>query len=152
MNNCIFCKIANGELPCHKIEEDGEFMAFMDIFPPTFNGKIIMPVVIITTKKHLGSNVFEDLDEDEYRRLLAFTRRIAKAIQRGLHPYRVCMVFEGLEINHIHPKLYPIFADTYPGYLSTEKGQGNKDIRAPDNVLSEFAKKIKGALHGKQNS
>ncbi len=152
MNNCIFCKIANGELPCHKIEEDGEHIAFMDIFPPTFNGKITMPVILIATKKHLGSNVFEDLNEEEYIRLLAFTRRIARAVQKGLHPYRVCMVFEGLEINHIHPKLYPIFADTYHGYLSTKKGPNNEDIRASDEVLAKIAEKIKGALYDNRNS
>lgn len=151
MNNCTFCKIVNGELPCYKIEEDAEHIAFMDIFPPTFDDTIIMPVVLVATKKHLGSNVFENLNEEEYRRLLAFTRRIARGIQRGIHPYRVCLVFEGLEIDHIHPKLYPVFADSYPGYLSTKKGPNNEDTKAPDEFLADTAKKIREALREHRN-
>jgi len=79
-------------------------------------------------------------------KLLPFTRKIAKAVQRGLNPNRVCLVFEGLEINHIHPKLYPIFADSYPGFLSTEKGINNAETRASDDILKNFAEKIKKAL------
>lgn len=144
MKDCIFCKIANKELPHHLIDEDKKHMAFMDIFPPTFDGEITMPVVLIITKKHLGSNVFEDLNDEEYEELLKYTRKIAKSIQKGINPIRVCMVFEGLEINHIHTKLYPIFTDYYPGYLSTKKGPNNEDIKAPDEYLRSITRKIKG--------
>ena len=143
---CIFCKIGRGELPIYKIHEDNNYISFMDIYPPTFNGKITMPVIIITTKKHLGSNLFEDLSDKEYSELLKYTKRIAKAVQKGLNPTRVCLIFEGMEINHIHPKLYAVFSDSYPDYLSTEKSPGNKGILAPKEILQEYADKIKKAL------
>ncbi|MFH1064177.1 MAG: HIT family protein [Candidatus Woesearchaeota archaeon] len=146
MEKCIFCRIANKGLPSFKIDENEKYITFMDIFPPTFDGKVTMPVVLITTKEHKGSNVFEDLDEDEYNSLLGYTRKVAKAIQKALLCDRVCLVFEGLEIDHIHPKLYPVFSDTYPGYLSTEKSVGNKDIKAPDALLNELAEKISAEL------
>ena len=146
MEDCIFCKIAKGEIPCIKIHEEESFISFMDIFPPTYDGEITMPTVLITTKKHLGSNVFEDLSEEEYNSLLNYTRKISKAIQKGLNPLRVCLVFEGIEIDHIHSKLYPIFSSSYPGYLSTEKSPGNKDVLAPKECLEEYASKIKKYL------
>jgi len=151
MENCIFCKIAKGDIPAVKIDENEKYIAFMDIFPPTFDGRIIMPVVLVATKKHLKSNIFEDLDYEEYNSLLKYTRKIAKAIQKGLNPERVCMILEGMEIDHIHPKLYPIFLDSYPGYLSTIKSPGNKDVMAPEEKLKEFAKKIKEQLNNESN-
>lgn len=147
MTSCIFCQIARKESPCILINETDRHMAIMDIFPPTFNDKITMPSVLVITKKHLGSNIFEDLDEEEYAALLKYTRKIAQAIQTGLKPKRVCLVFEGMEINHIHAKLYPIFLDSYPGFLSTEKSRGNKDILAPRAVLEDYANLIKKELN-----
>ncbi len=148
--NCVFCRIGKGELPSFKIHEDKNYISFMDISPPTFNGKITMPTVVIATKKHIGSNLFEDLNEQEYTNLLKYTRKIARAIQKGLNPTRVCLVFEGMEINHIHPKLYAVFSESYPNYLSTEKGLNNKGTLAPKEVLQNLADKIKSAM-GNQN-
>lgn len=141
--DCIFCKIARHEIPACIIHEDTQFVTFMDIYPPTVNGKITMPVVIVITKEHFGSNAFEDLADGEYISLLEYTRKIAKAIQRALNPMRVCLVFEGMEIDHVHSKLYPIFKDGYPGYLSTEKGSNNEATRASDQELQRIADLIK---------
>jgi histidine triad (HIT) family protein len=143
---CIFCSIAQKKAPAFLIHEDNTHMAFMDLFPPTFNGKITMPTVLVITKKHLGSDVFEDVSDQEYADLMRYIRMIAKATRRGLKPRRVCMVFEGMEIDHLHAKLYPIFLDSYPGYLSTEKSLGNKDVRASDAVLKAYVKNIQSAL------
>jgi|SRR3989344_3005503 len=146
MNECTFCKIVNKKIPCYLINDDEKHIAFMDIFPPTFEENITMPVVLVITKKHLGSNVFEDLNIKEYEELLKYTRKIARAIQKSINPLRVCMVFEGLEINHIHTKLYPISLDYYPGYLSTKKGPNNEDTKAPDEYLIKISEKIRNTL------
>ena len=133
-------------MPCFKITEDDNFISFMDIFPPRFNGKITMPVVLISSKKHLGSNVFEDLNEKEYVSFSRFIRKIAKVIQKALDPERVCLVFEGMEIDHLHAKLYPISKRNYPGYLSTRKSSNNKSVRASDKYLKDQADRIKKKL------
>ncbi len=129
-------------MPCHKVYEDDDHMAFMDIYPPTFNGKITMPNVLVVTKKHYKSDLFEDLADDVYEELLRVSKKVARAIKKGINPMRVCLVFEGMEIDHIHVKLYPIFKEYYPNYLSTEKSPGNKPIRASDEALSNIATKI----------
>ena len=143
MEECIFCKIVNGELDSHKIHEDEKHFVFLDIYPPTFNGKITMPVFLVITKEHLKSNIFEDLDNKQYLNLLVYTRKIAKAVQKAINPARVCLVFEGMEINHIHAKLYAIFNETYPNYLSTKKSEDNNGIRADGKFLREIVEKVK---------
>jgi len=144
---CVFCRIANGEIPSYKVHESDDFMAFMDIFPPTFGGKIRYPVVLVIPKKHLHSNVFEDLSTEEYHELLDYTRFIAHGIQEALKPLRVCLMFEGMEINHVHAKLYPVFKGSYPGYLSSEKGVNNKSTMADKKIMEEISSKIKSRLN-----
>ena len=142
MENCIFCKIAERKANASIIDEEKDFMAFMDIYPPTFNGIVTSPNVLVITKKHYKSNAFEDLDENVYSEVMEYARKIAKKIQKSLKPLRVCMVVEGMEIEHFHIKLYPIFRQHYPGYLSTEKGKDNKGTFADKDYLDRIAKKI----------
>jgi len=137
------CKLGNHVLPSFTVAENEDYIALMDIFPPTFEGEITMPVVLVLTKKHFGSNVFEDLSDVEYKGLLNYSKKVAKAIQRAINPMRVCLVFEGMEIDHVHAKLYPIFEGRYPGYLSTIKSPNNKGVKAPDEFLRELAIKIR---------
>lgn len=144
--DCIFCKIAKGEIPSFKVHETEGFIAFMDIFPPIFNGEIRYPVVLVIPKKHLKSNVFEDLSTEEYHDLLDYTKFIAHGVQKALSPMRVCLMFEGTEIDHVHAKLYPVFKEKYPGYLSSEKGVNNQATKADDKALREIAEKISKAL------
>jgi len=69
MDNCIFCKIASGEIPCHKIFENEKVLAFLDISPATFGHTLIIP------KKHF-SNIFEI--EDKYlQELILVAKNIA---------------------------------------------------------------------------
>ena len=58
MSDCIFCKIINREIPCNKIYEDEDFLAFHDIFPKADTHVLLIP------KKHIAS--FKELEvEDE---------------------------------------------------------------------------------------
>ncbi len=146
MSDCLFCKIANHEIKSYKVYETKEFLAFMDIFPPTFNGKITMPTVLVIPKKHYGSNAFEDVPEKVYLKSFKVARKVAKAMQRALKPMRVCLMIEGTEINHFHIKLYAIYKDSYPNYLSSMKGPNNEATQASNKWLRETAKKIKEAM------
>ena len=142
MENCIFCSIVANESKSYKIMEDENHLAFLDIFPPTFNGTITMPNVVIITKKHYKSNPFEDLPEKVYDKILSFSRKVARKIQKSIDPLRVCMVIEGMEIEHFHIKLYPIFKETYPGYLSTMKGPNNRATLANNVYLENMMKRM----------
>jgi histidine triad (HIT) family protein len=140
--DCLFCKIVSGDIPAHKILEDDNHMALLDIFPSVAGQTLILP------KTHYGSYVF-DMDESSYQNLMGFTRKVAKVLDKGLDLVRTCMVMEGMEIDHAHIKLYPIHrvitaiaegtADltNYEGYITTLHGP-----RANDSELSRIAEEI----------
>jgi diadenosine tetraphosphate (Ap4A) HIT family hydrolase len=145
--DCIFCKIVKGEMPCHKIYEDKEFLAILDISPNTKG------VTLVLTKKHYPSYAF-DIPEEVYTKLMLFTKKVAKMLDKALDVKRTTMVMEGLGIDHAHIKLYPvhglkekfeeiwapekIFFENYKGYITTQLGP-----RADDKELEELAKKIR---------
>ncbi len=109
MNDCIFCKIINGNIPSYKIYEDGEHLAFLDAFPSSKGQVLVVP------KKH-SLYVF-DLDDKEYSELFLKSKKIAKAIDSSLEPIRTCIVVEGFMVDHVHVRLHPC----YEKHLSFEK-------------------------------
>jgi diadenosine tetraphosphate (Ap4A) HIT family hydrolase len=142
MNDCLFCKIVAGDIPCHKVYEDQDHLAFLDIFPAVRGQTLVIP------KKHVSSYVFA-LPKDMYTDLMLASQKVARLIDERLHALRTCMVMEGMEIDHAHIKLYPIYTvlqniatetinlDVYPGYLSTLHGE-----RMPDPQLAEVAQQF----------
>jgi len=148
MKDCIFCKIVRGELDCVKIHEDKDFLAILDLHPNTEGATLVI------TKKHYDSYVF-DLPEEVYTKLLKFSKKVARTLEKGLNIKRVAMVFEGQGVNHIHTKLYPmhkvnikkfgelsgnVYFKKYPGYITTEIG--------PEKSMKEL-KKVAERITGK---
>jgi diadenosine tetraphosphate (Ap4A) HIT family hydrolase len=145
--DCIFCKIAKGEIDSAKIWEDKEFLAILDINPNTEGMALVLP------KKHFDSYVFE-MPDDAYQKLMLASKKVVKILEKGLNVTKVAMVFEGLGVNHAHAKLYPmygvgkgfeeilakdrVFFEKYQGYISTQMGPG-ADIAE----LKKLAEKIK---------
>ncbi|MGV8169485.1 MAG: HIT family protein [Candidatus Nanoarchaeia archaeon] len=137
MDNCIFCKIARGEIPCAKIWEDEDYLAFLDINPNTKGMTLVLP------KKHFESEVFMMPDETLKEYILA-AKRVVKILEKSLSVKRVAVVAEGMGVNHAHFKLYPlhglehkyvemippekIFFEKYEGYITTVFGpEANKE-------------------------
>jgi len=100
MEDCVFCKIVKGEVPCSKIWEDEKHLAFLDAFPTTIGQVLIIP------KRHI--DYFFNLNESEYSGLLIFSKKIAKAIDASIKPIKTGLVVEGLEVPHVHVKLFPL--------------------------------------------
>ena len=96
----IFTKIINGEIPCYKIAEDERYFAFLDINPNSKGHTLCIP------KKEVDK-IF-DLDEDTYAGLMAFSRKIALAIEAAVPCNRVGMTVIGLEVPHVHVHLIPL--------------------------------------------
>ncbi len=100
MSDCLFCKIAAGEIPCNKVYEDEDFLAFHDINPKA-------PVhVLVIPKHHLASlNEADDQDVGLLGLLMDATRKVAKKLGIDDPGYRVVInVGEGggQEVFHIH--------------------------------------------------
>lgn len=108
MSDCIFCKIANGEIPCIKVYEDNNFLAFLDIKPLNPGHTLIIP------KRHFQW-VYDVNDQGGY---WTIAKNIANSLVKNLQARYVMFVTWGLEIPHAHIHVIPRFeGDGHPGFI-----------------------------------
>jgi len=96
----VFSKIINGEVPCYKIAEDENHLAFLDIFPLEAGHVLVIP------KKEVD-NIF-DLSVEAYSALFAFSQNIGIAIKKAVPCLKVGIAVVGLEVPHAHIHLIPL--------------------------------------------
>ena len=96
----IFTKIVNGEIPCYKIAEDGNFLAFLDVNPNAIGHTLCIP-------KQEINKIF-DLDDALYLGLMQFSKKIAIALEKAVSCKRIGMSVIGLEVPHAHVHLIPL--------------------------------------------
>ncbi|WP_288983238.1 HIT family protein [uncultured Flavobacterium sp.] len=96
----IFTKIVNGEIPCYKIAEDENYLAFLDVNPNTKGHTLCIP-------KQEVNKIF-DMEEAHYLGLMAFSRKIAKALEKTVECKRIGVAVVGLEVPHVHVHLIPL--------------------------------------------
>lgn len=96
----IFSKIVAGEIPCYKIAENDNYLAFLDIFPLRKGHTLVIP------KKEV--DYIFNLDDQTYEGLMHFTKQIAEAIKQAIPCNRVGVAVIGLEVPHAHVHLIPI--------------------------------------------
>ena len=96
----IFSKIVCGEIPSYKIAEDDYYLAFLDIFPLAVGHVLVIP-------KNETDSIF-DLNNQDYKGLWLFAKKIAKAIEKTIPCKRVGIAVIGLEVPHAHIHLIPL--------------------------------------------
>ena len=96
----IFTKIILGEIPCYKIAENEYFLAFLDVNPNAVGHTLCIPKLEV-------DKIF-DLNDDLYIGLMAFSKKIAVAIEKSVPCKRVGMAVIGLEVPHAHVHLIPL--------------------------------------------
>jgi histidine triad (HIT) family protein len=127
----IFSKIVAGEIPSFKIAEDEHFLAFLDIMPLTQGHVLVIP------KKE--TDYIFDLENEEYKSLWIFAKKVAKAIKKTIPCKKVGIAVVGLEVPHAHIHLIPI--------NSVEDMNFSKPkLKPTQEELTEIAKKIKQNL------
>ena len=109
----IFSKIISGEIPCHRVAETEDFLAFLDINPNAKGHTLCIP------KKEVDQ--LFDLDETTYNGLMAFSRTVAMAIEKAIPCKRVGMTVIGLEVPHVHVHLIPLNAMEDAQFIKKEK-------------------------------
>lgn len=102
--DCLFCKIVSGEIPIYKVYEDENILAFLDIAPVNYGHTLVIP------KNHFSN--FEDISDEELRRLIIGVKKVGKAIKDGLGAagYNIQVnndPIAGQIINHIHFHVIP---------------------------------------------
>ena len=96
----IFSKIIAGEIPCHRIAENDEFLAFLDINPLAEGHTLVIPKTEI--------DYFFDLDAGLLSRINLFARDVAQKIEAAIPCKRVGVAVIGLEVPHAHMHLIPL--------------------------------------------
>jgi histidine triad (HIT) family protein len=96
----IFTKIVDGEIPCYKIAEDENYLAFLDVNPNAKGHTLCIP-------KQEINKVF-DMEEDLYLGLMKFSRTVAKALEKTVECKRIGVAVVGLEVPHTHVHLIPL--------------------------------------------
>jgi histidine triad (HIT) family protein len=96
----LFSKIIAGNIPCHKIAENDEFFAFLDINPVATGHVLVVP-------KQETDYIF-DIDDDVLGRMMAFAKRIARAQKAAIPCKRIGLAVIGLEVPHAHIHLVPV--------------------------------------------
>jgi histidine triad (HIT) family protein len=152
MTDCIFCKIANGNMPSHKIWEDDQYLAFLSIFPNTEGFSVVIP------KAHYPGYAF-DLQDEVLSNLVLAAKKVGKLLDKALEDVgRTGLIFEGFGVDHVHAKLFPMHGTAdldewiqiksnvdkyfikYEGYLSSHDFN-----REEDEKLASLAAKIRGS-------
>ena len=96
----IFTKIVNGEIPCYKVDESEDFLAFLDIMPLQKGHVLVIPKIEV-------DNIF-DLDDDLISQMMVFSKSVAKKIEKVFPCNRIGIAVIGLEVPHAHIHLIPI--------------------------------------------
>ncbi len=96
----IFTKIINGEIPCHKIAENDDFLAFLDVFPLVHGHILVIP------KKE--TDYIFDIGDAELSAMMVFAKKVAKAQKLAVTCKRIGVAVIGLEVPHAHIHLVPM--------------------------------------------
>lgn len=101
MSATVFTKIVQGQIPSHKVYEDEHNFAFLDIHP-------VQPGMVLVVSK-TPAETFLDLNQTEYESLWRAVRVVATKLRQSFPDHkRIAIQVEGLEVPHIHVKLFPI--------------------------------------------
>ena len=126
----IFTKIVNGEIPCYKIAETDDFLAFLDVNPNAKGHTLCIP------KKEVDK-IF-DLDEDTYNGLMSFSRKVALAIEKAIPCERVGVTVIGLEVPHAHVHLIPLHTMEDVRFIQKTKLTSEEFIEVADAIKSHL--------------
>jgi len=96
----IFTKIINKEIPCFKIHEDDNCIAFLDVNPNSIGHTLCV------LKKEI--DYLFNLSSNEYTMLMNFSKKVASGIEKSVDCKRIGLAVVGLEVPHVHIHLIPI--------------------------------------------
>lgn len=126
----LFTRIINGEIPCYKIAEDDNFLAFLDVNPNAKGHTLCIP-------KQEIDKIF-DIQDDLYLGLMQFSKKIAVALEKTVPCKRIGMAVIGLEVPHAHVHLIPL--------NEMDEMRFQKKVTITKDEFESLAKKIQDNL------
>lgn len=129
MEPSIFTRIIRGEIPCHKVYEDENTLAFLNIHPSQPGHVLVVP------KKQVA--YLHQLEEADYRMLMASVQKVAKRLAEVFgEEYKICLKVMGFDVPHVHVHVLP--CKTPADFAAAEDQSGEPDHSA----LAEMAAKL----------
>jgi histidine triad (HIT) family protein len=126
----IFTKIINGEIPCHKVAEDDNHLAFLDIMPLKSGHVLVIP------KKQV--DYIFDMPPDELSELNLFAQQVAKGIKSAIDCKKVGVVVIGLEVPHAHIHLIPISTVADIDFSKEKLKLSNEELAETASLIQRF--------------
>ena len=126
----IFSKIVQGEIPCHKIAETSDYLAFLDVRPLVRGHVLVIP-------KQEVSYIF-DLEDNVLSGLHVFAKKIAKAIEKAIPCKRVGVAVIGLEVPHAHIHLIPLTKESDIYFSNTKLELTDDDLASIATSIRTF--------------
>jgi histidine triad (HIT) family protein len=123
----IFSRIINGEIPCHKIAETEDFIAFLDVRPMAVGHTLCVP------KKEI--DYIFDVPDTDLAGLILFSKRVAKALEKAVPCKRIGVTVIGLEVPHAHIHLIPL-------NTMADISFGKTPLDVPTELMAEIAKRV----------
>lgn len=96
----IFERIISGEIPCHKIAETDQFLAFLDVFPVKKGHVLVIPKIAV--------DYIFDMEDDHLSGLMNFAKSVAIGLKKTIPCKKVGVAVIGLEVPHAHVHLIPM--------------------------------------------
>jgi histidine triad (HIT) family protein len=127
----IFSKIVIGEIPCYKIAEDKDFLAFLDINPIVKGHTLIIPKI--------ETDYLFDIEDPVLEKIMLFSKKVAKAIEAAIPCKRVGVAVLGLEVPHAHIHLIPINSESDISFSKSK-------LKLTPQEFEEIAVQIKSKL------
>ena len=127
----IFSRIVSGEIPCYKVAETDQYLAFLDIRPQAKGHTLCIP------KKE--TDYIFDIEDGELAGLMLFAKKVARAVEATVVCKRIGIAVIGLEVPHAHIHLIPINQVSDLGFGKEPLGLSAEEMKA---LAADIAAKI----------
>ncbi len=124
----IFSRIIAGEIPCHRIAENDQFLAFLDITPVAVGHTLVIPKIEV--------DYFFDLDDALLRDINLFAKEVAVKLKKAVPCRRIGVAIIGLEVPHAHVHLIPL-------NVMKDINFSGERLKMTSQELAELAEKIR---------
>lgn len=127
----IFSKIVAGEIPCYKIAESDDFLAFLDINPLAVGHTLVIP------KKEV--DYIFDIEDELYTGLMLFAKKVAAAVEKAIPCQRIGVAVIGLKVPHAHVHLIPLKHVSDINFARPKLQLAPEDLQATaEKIRAEF--------------
>ncbi|HHX88967.1 MAG TPA: HIT domain-containing protein [Paracoccus sp.] len=138
---CLFCRIAAGELPAHKVYEDEHVLAFLDLHPIRPGHTLIIP-----RAHHVW---FEDLPPQLATRVMTCAQNLARVMKQSYKLERVGLLYTGIHVPHVHAHVVPMHQPhdvSSQAYMAEGPGSYTLPPKLPEDEMARIASDLGARL------